>query len=181
MAENDYEGRRRTASLWDVGTPGGFIRDTMYNAPLAVRVGKGGAAELISAGVEQNGAEFAGRLAVRTADPLGKPERLWLTAPAGSIHVPLAIAPLSLKEPGDATAVLIQVDPRPAGEVGRPLRLQFVDSRGNTLGKVHPLAGDPGQVPSLAASPDSRFVAVAGFSDNRVEVYDAAAFATGNG
>ena len=109
---------------------------------------------------------------------MGNPKKVWLTAEAGRIHYPLAIAALSLKGAGDATAVLTQVDPPPAGSVGRPLRLQLLD-KDKTLGKMLSLAGDTSQVPSMVASPEGRFLAVAGFSDNRVEVYDAAEFAAG--
>ena len=167
--------------VWDIGGKVEKVPDTFFNAPLAVRVGKGGATEVISGGVELNGAKKnAGRLAVRSADPVGKPERLWLSGEAGATLGPLAVAPLTMKDIGDAIAVLAEVDPRPVGAAGRPTQLLLVGPRGGVIGKPISLVGVSDQsLPVLAASPDGRFVAVAGFTDNRVEVYNAAALAAG--
>ncbi len=62
------------------------------------------------------------------------------------------------------------------GADGRQYELRLVTPKGQpgvTLTGFHP------QQPVLSASPDGRFLAVAGFKDNRVEVYDAAKFAAG--
>ncbi len=137
-------------------------------APLAVRAG----AEVITGGYRPD--QRRGELTVRGPD--GTALRTTpLTGKAGQIVLPVAVAPLGAK--GAATAVLSRVISG-AGAPQHELRLI-------APGAVPPieLAGiDASRRPvlSLAASPDGKFVAVAGFADNRVEVYDVAAIPAGN-
>ena len=167
--------------IWDVGGKAEKVPDTIFNVSLAVRAGKGGATEVITGGIEfdakVNKDVYSGRLAVRSAANVGEPERLWLTGGDKDTIVPLAIAVLPLKA-GDATAVLAQVVPPPAGTVGRATQLRLLDARDGAIGKPRTLTGvSEVSPPVLAASPDGKFVAVAGFSDNHVEVYTAATLA----
>ena len=138
--------------------------DGRGNFPLAVRVGKAGAEQIISGGLVDAG----GQLVFRPADPPadGKPVRL---GAAGQYHLPVAAATA-----GDGTAV-VAWDLPTANPPDRPIApaLWLLGPNGGFLSRTPLTGADTKTVPPLAASPDGRCVAVAGFADNRIEVYDA--------
>jgi WD40 repeat protein len=164
--------------LWD--DPGGKAEKSdplavaPFNSPLATRVGKNGVAELICGGFDP--ARRAGVLALR--DPSGAAKKVVpLEAGAGELVVPLAVAALPVKGVGDCTAVLSRVRV-PEGKGAKWRReLRLLTPAGSQA--VTPEGMSEGDWPVLAASPDGRFLAVGGFADNRVAVYDAAALAAG--
>ena len=103
-----------------------------------------------------------------------------VAVPDGQSLLPLAVAVLDVRGTGASTAVLARVRVPAGSGVEWRHELHLVDSRGGALGKPVPLADVTGAPPPvLAAAPDGRYVAVAGFTDNRVEVYDAANVAAG--
>ncbi len=163
--------------VWDA--PAGKpqrLAEAAYNGPLGVRVGKDGASEIITAGFSTAGK--TGQLAVRAADPVGKERIVRLAGSPGQFLLPLAIAPLPVKGVGDATAVLVRISPKPAGATTRPTELRVLGPDGGTL----PVVGLPRitdeMSPVLATSPDGRFLAVGGFLDHHVEVYETTSLAT---
>ncbi len=164
--------------VWDA--PGGELQrlqDAAYNGPLAVRVGKAGATEVVTAGFQTTG-NF-GQLAVRAADPMGKEKVVRLVGQPGQFLLPLAIAPLTVKDVGDAAAVLVRVTPKPVGATSRPTELRLLGPAGDARIIVSLTGISDESAPVLAASPDGRYVAVGGYSDNRVEVFATADLAAG--
>ena len=172
-------GDRKAGKLlvWDApGAPGAkseWLPDAAYNSPLAVRVGKGGAAEVITGGFQLD--KGSGGIAVRPADANTKTV-VALDGKNGELLLPVAVAALDVKGTGAATAVLSRVRANNVAAWQHELRLLTGGGGAPTVA----LAGlSDNRLPVLAASPDGRFVAVAGFTDNRVEVYDAASLAAG--
>jgi len=158
--------------VWDVAA-GRDLRfpDGIGNVALALRTDKAGATkELLSGGFVGR----AGRFVPRPADLSAAGTPVPLTGDNDQFCFPLALTAV-----GDATAVLVQLAPPPAGTIGRAAELRLVGADGTTRGRVALKGVGAGSLPSLAASPDGRFVAVAGFADDRIEVYDAAALADG--
>ena len=145
-----------------------------YNSPLAVRRDKDRAVtELLLGGyhVDAEVSKHAGLLTVRA--PTGE-EKSATKLPADANHLAL---PVGVAAAGDATAVLARV-----GKIAPP-RIEWQRYELRLLGapdaKPVPLDGLTNPEPVLTASPDGKFVAVAGFADNRVEVYDTTALAAG--
>lgn len=156
--------------LWD--NPGAdakkttWFADAVFNGPLAAR-----GAQIVTGGYDLQ--QRGGALIVRDATGERK-SAVPLPVGTGEAALPLRIAALDVKDAGPATAVFARVlvpDAAPRHE----LQLRTKD-----WAKPVVLDGvDPGRLNVLTASPDGRFLAVAGFADNRVEVYDAKAVADG--
>ncbi len=124
--------------------------------------------KLVSAGFVGRAGQLALRPAARPADAPPVP----LTGEKNEFLYPLALAAV-----GDATAVILLKSPPPAGTTGRTDELRLVAADGTAKTRV-PLKGvSTGGMPVIAASADAKWVAVAGFADDRIEVYDAAALA----
>ena len=139
-------------------------------SPLAVRIGKDGTAtELLNGGYDET--RNTGGLNVRPASG-GEPKTVPLKGENGRLLLPTALAAFPL-EGGDGTAMLLPVGADADGQRYELRLLTPTAERSVTLGGFHP------RRPVLSASPDGRFVAVAGFKDHRVEVYPTAAFAAG--
>ena len=160
---------------WDnPRTNGGTDRweaEALFISPLAVRVGKdGGATELLTGGYDR--ARNSGGLNARPAVG-GEVTTTALAGDGGRLLLPTAIAALTIEDTGDATALLLPTGSDANGP-RYDLRLLLPKAERNVA-----LTGFNAQRPVLAASPDGRYVAVAGFKDNRVEVYDAAQLAAG--
>ncbi len=167
------KGRPGDLLVWDVtANADRRFPDGLRNTALALRTGPDGAArELVSGALV--GKSWG--LVVRPADPPAAGKTIPLPGNnKDEFFLPLALAPV-----GDATAALLQILPQPARTVGRVAELRLVGADGATKGRMSlkGMAGDNGALPSVAASPDAKWVAVAGFADNRIEVYDAAALA----
>lgn len=113
-------------------------------------------------------------IVTRPADAPGAGKTAALTGQRGEFFLPLAVAPV-----GAGTAALVQILPHPDKTPGRVAELRYVGPDGTTTGRMtlKGVANDPNALPALAASPDGKWVAVAGFADHRIEVYDAAALA----
>jgi hypothetical protein len=155
--------------VWDV--PGGDVQElpeVPFTSALAVRTANERAAQLITGG--------ATRLTTRGTDPVGNAGVVRLSAPADQFAVALAVAALNVKG-AETTAALVRTYSRRDGSVAGPTELRLLDRNGVGLGSVSLLGMAAESSPILAASPDGRFVAVGGFADHRVEVYDAAALA----
>lgn len=160
--------------IWDLPknkiTP---LPEGSFNSPLALRVGENGARELIAAGFVGYGgppANAYGEVAFWVLD--GSPVKSPLKYPPvnGTYYMPIGVAAA-----GDTTAVLLENTDRPQESMVRPTDLLLV--RPGAATRRIPLTGLsqlPEFVPTLAASPDGRFVAVGGFTDYRVEVYPVA-------
>ncbi len=164
--------------VWDA--PAGKLQripDVPLNAPLAVRVVNKQAAEVITGGFDViNG---KGRLGFRATDPVGDPRTLPLSAPQGQAALALAVAPITLPDKQDLTAVLLELAPRPVGTTDRRTELRLLSRNGETVGSVT-LKDISNEIPPvMAVSPDGQFVAIGGFTDHRVEVYEAASIAAG--
>lgn len=159
--------------VWDI--PGGEPRrfpEGVVNFPLVVRHDKDGrAAEIITTSYDLQ--KNQGRLTIRAAEPIGNERVTPLPGgPGRAGPLPLGVATLTLSGVGDTTALLLRDTNVPPGGAAVPHELRLVGAGGKTLAAV-PLSGVSARAPSvLAASPDGRFLAVAGFTDNRVEVYD---------
>jgi hypothetical protein len=176
---SDPSGRPEAGKLlvWDdpgtAGTKSEWLPEGVYNGALAVRVKDGAVVELISGGYHPG---RGGELTVRSAAREGS-RAVRLAAPEGKRQLlPVALAALDVKGVGDSTAVLARIEIR--GEDYYRHELRLVTPAGE--GKPVHLLDTTKSVPAvLAASPDGRFVAVTGFHDRRIEVYDAARLTTG--
>jgi WD40 repeat protein len=157
--------------------PGGNLQtygEGAGNFPLAVRVQKGGgASEILSTSFDMQ--KGIGRVTARDADPVGKDRVTELPgAPGRAGPLPMALATLTVEGFGEATALVVRdVNRRPAGAPA-PHELLLLGPAGRNLPPV-PLTDLPANSrPVLAASPNGKFLAIAGFFDNRIEVYDTA-------
>lgn len=149
--------------------------DGERNHSLAVRRDRDGAVTaIVSGGFWNTPATGAyGRLVVRPTD--GTAERVIpFPRTAGVHYLPLAVAAV-----GDSLVTLLETTAAPerAGEKSAELRLLSPDS--TTVYRV-PINGlSASKVPILTPSRDGRFVALAGFVDHRVEMFEVAALAAG--
>ncbi|HYH69164.1 MAG TPA: hypothetical protein VD866_31005, partial [Urbifossiella sp.] len=180
------DGKLRVAVAWppaDNTKPGGLLvwdvtakadqpfPDGLRTVALALRTGPDGAArELVSGAVV--GAYWG--LAARPAAPPVAGRLLPLSEKNNEFFLPLALAPV-----GETTAAVLQRFPQPPGTTGRVSELRLVAADGTAKGRVTLKGVAASGLPSVAASPDGKWVAVAGFDDDRIEVYDAAALAAG--
>ena len=146
-----------------------WFDDGRLNFPLAVKVGKTGAEQIISGGFVQTSGQLAFRSAQSPADgqvvPLGG---------AGQFYLPLAVAVA-----GDSTAMAVRVLPPQGMQQAAKTELWLLDASRRAVGRVALSGDDLTAPPPLAASPDGKWIAVGGFADNRIEVYDAGALAVG--
>ncbi|MBM3982522.1 MAG: hypothetical protein FJ304_20075 [Planctomycetes bacterium] len=161
--------------LWDDPAPGEpnskRVADAVLNGPLTVRVEKGTVTRLVSGGYSLD--KRGGVLIARDAAGAETGVTLLPTG-ADEAALPIRAAALDLKGTGPATAVLARVLV-PDAPARHELRLHT-----DKWSKPAVLNGlSEARLNVLAASPDGRFVAVAGFADNRVEVYEAEALAKG--
>jgi WD40 repeat protein len=158
-------------TLWAV--PGGKVQsfeEKEASFPLAVRLGaEGDVQEIVSTSYDL--ASRAGRVSTRTIDQLAKPRVQELTGAAGrNGPVPLAVATLRLPQFGESTAVICRDTNQPASEESLPCELRLLGERDHT--RIVSLGTMPrSSVAVLAASPDGRFLALAGHADNRIEIY----------
>ncbi len=159
--------------VWEVGANSDkTFADGKANVALAVRVDKdGNTTEILSGGF----VGAAGQIVARPANSLAEGKPIPLPGDAGKIYLPVAMSAV-----GSHTAALLYVLPPPTGSSGRATELRLIGDTGQTLGRIA-LTGivNGGPPPVLAVSPDRRFIAVCGFSDNRIEIYDAASLAKG--
>lgn len=156
--------------VWDVtGKADQTLDDGEGNFGLALRPGPDGAPrELVSAAFVNP----KGRLMLRPVAAPANGRDVDLTGDKDQFNYPLALAPV-----GDATAVILLSLPKVGSAAPRTNELRLVAADGTTKARV-PLTGvAAGTLPTVAASPDGKWVAVAGFTDDRIEVYDAAALA----
>src|SRR5262249_15536193 len=138
--------------------------EALFISPLAVRIGKDGqATKLLTGGWDP--VKKTGGLRVRPATG-GETSVEVLKNEAGKTLLPTVITAFALPEGGDATALLLPVG---FDTEGRRYELRLLAPSGT---RKLTLKGFNPQQPVLIASPNGRFVAVAGFNDNRVEVYD---------
>lgn len=146
-----------------------WFDDGRLNFPLAVKIGKTGAEQVISGGFGQTSGQLVFRSAASPADgqavPLGG---------AGQFYLPLAAAVA-----GDSTAVAVRVLPPQGAQQAAKTELWLLDANRRAVGRVALRGDDLTAPPPLAASPDGKWIAVGGFTDNRIEVYDAVALAAG--
>jgi len=158
--------------VWDVTTKTDQpFPDGLRTVALALRTGPDGAArELVSGAFVDN----SWGLAARPAAPPAAGKLLPLSEKNNEFFLPLALAPV-----GEATAAVLQLFTQPPGTTGRVIELRLVAADGTAKARVALKGVAAGGLPSVAASPDGKWVAVAGFDDNRIEVYDAVAFAAG--
>lgn len=164
------EGKRGNLVLWNVsGGKPDTAPEAAYNSTLAVRRA-GDAAAVITGGFHYKAAqpnspaENYGLLTVRPAGG-GKDQVIKLQPNV----LPRAV--VALPPDSGLAAAFVEVSP-PAGAAELPARLGLIG--GGAVADLVPLSGValPPSLPVLAASPDGRFVAVAGFADHRVEVYE---------
>jgi WD40 repeat protein len=154
---------------WDDPAPNGGGKSAWSDAeriitsPLSMRVADGQAVELVHSGFDT---KLGTGLNITSAAGETRSEKL--TDAKGRPTTPHGIATA-----GDATALLIPDGTDAARLLQYEMRL--VTPKGS---QSVTLSGCP-RVPVLSASPDGRFLAVAGFADNRVEVYGVAALAGG--
>jgi WD40 repeat protein len=164
------DGKRGKLLVWDdPGAPGAktaWHDDGKFNSTLAVRWGKTGAVEELVTGGYVWGK--GGGLTVRAPDGTVKEA----FSAAGPLHLPLGLAALTVGG-APSTAVLFRIA-TPDG-LKNELRLIGPGASVALVGMNENLK------PVLSASRDGRFLAVGGFTDNRVEVYDVAALAGGKG
>src|SRR5579883_802839 len=145
--------------------------DGLFNYTLAVRNGAEGVGELITGGFHLK--TNSGGLTLRQATGTEK-EFVKIEGEPGERVLPMAIAALDVKGVGASTALIARVLPK-QGEFRHELRLLTAGKQQTVV-----LTGIyTTRIPVLAASPDGRFIAVAGFTDNRVEVHNSAALADG--
>jgi hypothetical protein len=137
---------------------------------LAVRVKNGQVTELLNSGANPNGK--TGGLQTRSVS--GGAVTTTMLKSEGRLLLPAAIAAFNVEGKGDATAVLLQVGRDATG--GR-YELRLLTPKGD--GSVT-RSGFLPQPPVMAASSNGRFLALAGFRDNHVEVVDTAALAANN-
>ncbi len=164
--------------LWDVAankvSP---FDDGALNLPLGVRRGpKGSAVEVISGGFTNFGIEGQrqfGRLSIRSLID-GESRTIDFPFADGKHTLPLAVATA-----GQSLAALLETTPAPAGATNRPTELRLFGSKDELKAKVELTGVDRRGVPFLTASPDGRFLAVGGFANQRLEVFDVAALADG--
>jgi WD40 repeat protein len=143
--------------------------DGRLNIVLAAKAGKGGAEQIVSGGFAQAGGQLVFRSAQSPADgqavPLGG---------AGQFYLPLAAAVA-----GDSTAVAVRVLPPQGVQQAAKTELWLLDVSRRVIGRVALSGEDLTSPPPLAASPDGKWLAVGGFADNRIEVYDVASITAG--
>ncbi|HVK12978.1 MAG TPA: hypothetical protein VM597_29765 [Gemmataceae bacterium] len=165
--------------VWDVAeNTVQTFPDGAFNLPLAFRPGRQGAAAIVSGGFwnEPGGSPASGRLVVRPADGQGAVQSVAFPK-KGDIHfLPLALAPA-----GESLAVLLESTAKPDRPGDRPTELLLLGPDDATQRRVGLTGVSVASRPALASSRDGRFVAVGGFTDRRVEVYDVAALAAGKG
>lgn len=161
------------ALVWDA--PGGDpqpLSEMAVSYPLAVRVGNDGSAKQLltsSYDIEKR----AGRLTARDTDPVGNPRFTDFPGTATRAGpLPLALVPLTVAGLGESTAVILRDTNAPAGSVEVAYELRLLGEGGKNANPVALGAMPISATPVLAASRNGRFVAVGGFADNRVEVYD---------
>jgi WD40 repeat protein len=161
--------------LWDDPAPGepksARVADAVLNGPLTVRVEKGSVTRLVTGGYSLD--KRGGVLIQRDA---AGAETAVTVLPSGAdeFALPIRTAALDVKNVGSATAVLARVLVPNAGTRHQLLLHTDEWKKPVVLNGI-----STARLNVLAASPDGRFLAVAGFADNRVEMYDAAALATG--
>jgi hypothetical protein len=157
--------------MWsDPGTPRKreeWLPDGFYNSALAVRHNRDGTVtQLISGAFHLD--RSAGALTLRAPDGTAK-DVIELPGAPDTFVLPDGLAALGA---GDTTAVLARVRALgPGGTVRFHHELRVLDGARSTARITLDGMPDTG-MNVLAASPDGRFVAVAGFVDNRVEVYE---------
>ncbi|MCI0704811.1 MAG: hypothetical protein L0241_27450, partial [Planctomycetia bacterium] len=149
-----------------------------FNSTLAVRIDNTKAVtEVITGGVQLE--KRIGALTFRT--PAGK-EKLVKTFPApapGEVIYPVALAAVNVKDIGEVTA-FVGREKAPPGAGNWQHKLHFLSPRGAV--EPVPLPGmRESTSPVLTASADGQFIAVGGFTDNRVEVYNTADLAANRG
>jgi hypothetical protein len=165
--------------VWDApGTPSAraeWLQDGRNNAALAVRFNREGAVSQIITGAFHT-SKGAGGLMIRAPDGAVK-DLIPLPGRSDEFVLPIGLAALDGKS-GPATAVLARIL---VTAENIPVRfrheLRFVSAGGVRITELDGIAATGKRV--LAASPDARFVAVAGFTDNRVEVYETTSLAAG--
>jgi hypothetical protein len=159
--------------VWDnPGTPdekATWLKDVAFNSPLAVRFdGAGAAAEVITAGYDHE--RKSGGLTVRDASGLPR-EFVPVAGAADEAFLPLGIATLR----DGRTAVLSNVASNKVP--GQRYELRVTGAKGEPKVELPGMTG--AHRPVLATSPDGALVAIAGFADNRIEVYETAALVAG--
>jgi WD40 repeat protein len=172
----DDQGKPRSSKVvtWDNPHEDGGTATTEMEgiliSPLAVRPTKDGTApEWITGGYDPK--RNTGGLNVRGST--GAVTTTTLTS-GGKLLLPTAIAAFTIPGTGDSTAALLPVG---RGENGQRYELRVLTPKGEasvTRDGFHP------QRPVLVASPDGRFLALGGFRDNRIEVFDTTTFAAKN-
>ncbi len=141
--------------------------DGKFNSTLAVRRGKNRAVTELVTGAYHS-TRRTGGLTVRSPDGSER-DFVEIKGKADRAYLPMGVAVLAT----GGTAVVSRAVG--GGTVEHDLRLL-------APGAAAPVALDgldPGIKPVLAASPDGRFLAIGGFTDNHVEVHDATALAAG--
>lgn len=159
--------------IWDVAANSREDLETgSFHYPLALRTEQGTATQLISGSFANFGARDPhGEIAIRPVGNLGKPHPIPLPS-----QDKLAYLPRALAGAGETLGTLVEIAGGPQS-ADRPTELRLLAKDGQELGKT-PIAGLSRQfLPVLAASPDGKTLAVAGFTDHRVELYDATSLA----
>ncbi|MFM8274427.1 MAG: WD40 repeat domain-containing protein, partial [Gemmata sp.] len=178
VAVNWENGNHENGQLlvWDNPGPAGAGTttrelDAAYNSVLLARAEKDGIEGIVTGGYDVK--RKSGGLTVRAPNGATKSFEP-ISGKPGEATLPVAVAGLLVGAKGqEKSAVATVVQLRTTAERRHELRLM-------PAGKAEPIAlVGAGLAPMLSASLDGRFVAVAGFSDNRVEVYDAAAIVAG--
>ena len=169
--------------VWNV--PSGELRtspDGWFNRPLILRQtaekrGASTVSAIISGGFrppEPGKSAGYGRLQIRPLDRLDAGTEVAFPFAEGKHFLPLAIA-----ESAEHLLVLLETAPKPAERTDRPAELQRLNRAGERRQRV-PLTGlDPGILPNLVLSGDGATVAITGFRDHRVELYDLADLTAG--
>jgi len=159
--------------VWDVAADAvETFADGAFNLPLAVRGDANGAKEIVSGGFRNYklaGQPQHGRLTVRPVAG-GEARTINFLQADGKSLLPLAVIAV-----GDSLAVLLETNSA-SGEPATELQLI---SAGQPKVRV-PLGGLSNKfVPALTATGDGKRLAISGFSDNRVELYDVATLIAG--
>jgi WD40 repeat protein len=158
--------------VWDVAGNGTRkYPDGAFNLPLTVRHGRQGTIDIVSGGFWN--APASGRLVVR---PTGEAAERTIAFPKkGEVHfLPLAIASV-----GRSLAVLLESTAKQSKPGERSAEFRLLGPDDSTRRQIELSGISAAAHPVLAASRDDRFVAIGGFIDHRVEVYNVAALAAG--
>ena len=149
------------------------LDDAALNFALTTRT-RNGSTDIVGGGFANFGKPGPqyGRLAVRNAADPATQRDIPFPPVAGTYFLPLAITTV-----GADLAVLLETTPPAAGRTDRPAELRVLTMDGQLRGQVTISGLSRGMLPTLAATDGT--IAVGGFSDNRVELFDPARIAAG--